>query len=127
MRLFRGFTLLSPYGMTGLAALALVAAQGPRAHADFFLHPWEEFRGEEKRPRLIPLLRYYTSSSNFDTSGSAVPPGTLQSYTRIQADTTFIYGFSPRFTGYVRASWGSAILNHGGTSDSVFGLTDQTI
>jgi hypothetical protein len=75
----------------------------------------------------MPTLRYYSSSSNFDSSGSAVAPGTLTSYTRIQVDTSFVYAFNARFTGYARVSWGSAVLRRSQGSDSAFGLTDQTV
>ena len=135
MGLFRGRGL-PKQGLAAardFAVLAILAATlgfaelEPVAHADFYLHPWEEFRGEERRPHLIPALRFYSSSSNFDSSGTAVPPGTLQSYTRIQVDTSFVYAFSPRWTGYARMSWASAVLNHGSSSDSVFGLTDQSV
>src|SRR4051812_5387855 len=75
--------------------LAAAAAMSQVALADFYLHPWEDFHSDERRPHLVPSLRFYHSSTNFDANGSEQTPGTLTSYSRIEGEVAFLYSFNP--------------------------------
>src|SRR4051794_38131360 len=95
-----------------LCAVLSAAISAP-AFADFYLHPWEDFRSEERRPHLVPSLRFYHSSANFDANGGEQTPGTLTGYSRIEGDVAFLYSFNPRLTGFARMSWGNVTASHG--------------
>jgi hypothetical protein len=121
MGLFRG-----AYGKVLFSALGFALAP-TLARADFFVHPWENFRNEEKRPHLIASGRMLSTSGNYDGFGSPVAPTGLTGYLRIEADGLIAHAFNSRLTGFARLAWGLVSRSRTAGKDSSFGLTDQSV
>jgi len=108
-----------PLALSHCAAPSSVAAR-----ADFFIHPWEDFRSDEKRPHLIPTARFLRAART-STQWEWRCCGSISSYTR----------FLPRRLFFTRLTRVDRIrareLDHGFPlphwgKDTSYGPADQT-
>lgn len=108
-------------------ALAAVLCACSAAHADFYVHFWENHHENQgiSNYRLIPS--YFTTSSNFDSQGTKTTPSGLNNYDRIVTDLNLSYGITNDFTAYGRLSWGYVNQNSSIRPGSSYGMMDQTI
>ena len=108
--------------------LFLIAILSPcTSFADFFLHRWENHQ-EAKGVWGAKLEgMYYSTSKNFDHSGSAVPGTGLTSYLRNQNDLTLSVGLLNWLSVYGRLGW-AYIWQDGTARPGVgYGFADQTL
>ena len=97
------------------------------ALADLYLHSWQDQQTPKGVFRIHPGVGYFTSTTNFDDSGTAVAPVTLNSYKRVNVDALGAYGLSDRFTFFGRIEWSAISLSATGRDSQSYGLADQTL
>lgn len=97
------------------------------AHAEFYLHPWENHWIEEKRIRLTPEVNYATSKNNFDDQGNKIIPSGFDDFTRVLMDTHILLGLTSKLSIYGRLSWGRTQVAHVSQGGESFGFTDQRL
>jgi hypothetical protein len=107
------------------SALALLVTSP--AQADFYLHHWENRQEGAKSWKLGSDLRYFTTSSNYDSTGTAVAPTSLDQYSRIVLDIGAQYGITDRITLFGRTTWSYVNLKTTSISANSFGFGDQTL
>jgi hypothetical protein len=114
-----------------VGALGLFALSGALpAHADFYLHSWDDRHTMDHRLDVGANFKWFHSSSNYDSSGSTFTPTGLNSYQRFLLDLNADYGFSPKLSAYARMDWQMSKVdttNAGAFSGSAYGLGDQTL
>lgn len=107
----------------------------PSAIASSYI-PWEHFRDDYGRARLIPEVMLISTSQNYDTAGTKVTPTdtttgeTLKSYSQTLLNLTGTYGISPTLTMYARLQFAKANYTTGTTlnlSGNTSSLRDQTL
>lgn len=113
--------------LTSLSGACALLTFAPAAHADFYLHHWENRREFDNTFRLALTGGYYASNTNYDSNGSAFIPNGLSQYGRIQGDALLTLGLSPRLTAYARGSWARIQLEHTTRGGITYGLTDQAL
>ena len=109
------------------AAVAPFFASPTTAHADFYLHFWENQHRPSQDFQLLPEVSLFSSSQNYDLAGAQGAPVDFLGYTRIQTDVTVSYGASPRLTVWGRAGWANIDVDHTTLGGKSFGLTDQSL
>ncbi len=97
------------------------------AHADYYLHFWENQHRPNQDFRIVPEISLFSTSQNYDATGASVVPTGLASYTRIQTDVLAGFGISSRLTVWGRAGWANINVDHSTVGGKSFGLTDQSL
>lgn len=113
----------------GIRLAFAIFAFSPIAHAEFFVHRLENLSETEGTFRLAPELRFYSSGSNFRSTGSKVIPGKLDSYTRLNFDLGAALRLSERLSVFSRLSFLSNKIENVGSATALTasGLGDQTV
>ncbi|MCM2278759.1 MAG: hypothetical protein NDJ89_11850 [Oligoflexia bacterium] len=115
-------------GLLSLLGLPLSALiYSGQAHADFYLHHWENHRAVPNALTLDLQAAYFESNTNFDPDGLRYIPSALSLYQRIQTDLGISYGWSPQLSFYGRAAWARIELQHTSRPGNGYGFTDQTL
>jgi hypothetical protein len=100
------------------------------AHADFFIHSWDDRHTSAHLLDAGTDLIWYHTSSNFDSNGSSFAPLGLNSYQRVLLDLNGSYGLTSKLSLYLRLNWemskvdSSSTLAFTGTS---YGVGDQSV
>jgi hypothetical protein len=106
----------------------VVFTMGSSARADFLIHTWEDHYEPLHSTFLDTEALIYSTSSNYDPSGTRYAPTSLTSYKRYEADGLLAIGLSDRFSIFGRLTYASVNLNtttaYAGTA---YGLLDQSI
>jgi hypothetical protein len=111
-----------------VAFLVFLMTSSSVAKADFFLHTWEDHYEPLHSTFLDTQALIYSTSSNYDPTGTRFAPTTLTSYTRYEADGLLSLGVSDRFSIFGRLSYASINLNSTtANAGTAYGLTDQSI
>lgn len=115
------FSSMVRYAKFALAALLLPHV----SLAEPFLHPWENHHQDRDTLGLNAELSYFSTATNFDSTGVLFTPNGLAKYSRIGTDVTAAYGLSPQLTLFGRLSWSRLELDHASRPGTGFGLGDQ--
>jgi hypothetical protein len=117
-----------PYWLAHFVAICSVLGVITLARADFLLHTWEDHYEPDHSTFLDTKAFLYSTSSNYDPTGTRFAPTTLTSYKRYEADGLLAIGLSDRFSIFGRLTYTSVNLSattpNAGTA---YGLADQTI
>lgn len=96
------------------------------AHADFYVHHWDNFHSTKPDISLDLRQTYYSTSANFDGLGNPFAPTGFLNYTRIITDLTFLYSPTKAITLFARGTWSFIQINSSVRPGSGFGFGDQT-
>lgn len=107
----------------GVLALFLAAS----AHADFYLHHWEDHYEPVHQVSLEPTLLYYSATQNFDQNAVQVTPPGLGSYKRLEIDLTGQFGLLDRFSIFARLAWARVAVNQFSATNTTYGFADQAL
>ncbi|MEK6706490.1 MAG: hypothetical protein AABZ06_11960 [Bdellovibrionota bacterium] len=97
------------------------------ALGDFSLHHWENEYVPWQSADISGQVGYYTTSENFDSSGSLMLPSGLDRYKRVQTDLTLAYGVTKQFSIFARMGWENIRLDHNTRGGAAYGFGDQSI
>jgi hypothetical protein len=114
--------------LAGIGSLALFSSVP--AHADFFIHSWDNRHSSVGLFDLGADLMWYRTTSNFDSTGSTFEPSGLSSYQRILLDLNLGYGITPKLSIYGRLNWEMSKVDSTNTSaftGTGYGLGDQSV
>jgi hypothetical protein len=114
------------YGVVSISCA--LAALAPAAHADFFLHGWEDHYQPLDSVFLDVEGLYYSTSQNFDPNGNKYLPTNLTSYKRTEGDGLLAFGVFNQLSLFGRLSFASVNLTSSGTYNGTStGAGDQTL
>jgi hypothetical protein len=98
------------------------------ARADFLIHTWEDHYEPLHSTFLDTTALIYSTSSNYDPTGTRFTPSTLTSYKREEADGLLAIGISDRFSIFGRLAYASVNLSSTtANAGTAFGLVDQSV
>ncbi|OFZ69812.1 MAG: hypothetical protein A3K03_01755 [Bdellovibrionales bacterium RIFOXYD1_FULL_44_7] len=107
--------------------LLVLMALTNTARGDFYYKPWTNFRQPQRFWILHPDVSYYSTNSNYDTTGQRVKINGLVRYSRIQTDVGLAYGFNKYLTAFGRFSWARVQSENQSITGDSFGPTDQSV
>src|SRR5687768_13474987 len=97
--------LLSIPGQICLMTSLVVAIAGGKAHADFILRHWENRYEPYQQFMLAPEFTYFSSSQNYNASGSSFTPAGLSGYSRMHFDLLASYGLLRSLSLFAKLNW----------------------
>jgi hypothetical protein len=110
-----------------LVALFVLGATSS-AQADFLVHTWEDHYEPLHSTFLDAKALLYSTSSNYDPTGTRFAPTSLTSYKRYEGDGLLAIGISDRFSIFGRLGYASINLNSTtSNAGTAYGLVDQSI
>ncbi len=100
----------------------------PVAHADFYIHTWENHHTNLGVLNLRGELGYFTSTTNFNANSTVQAFNVANTtYNRIQTDFSGVYGLLESLSIYGTFSWARVSIDQPSASTSSFGLGDQIV
>jgi len=109
------------------ALCVLASALITPAHADIYLQPFKNQATPKEVWRLAPELGLYSASENYDTSGNAVTPIGLQSFSKVIFNGLIAYGITDKITLYGRINWSMTKLDITTKQTTTLGFGDQAL
>lgn len=108
--------------------LGSVLGTSTQARADFLIHTWEDHYEPLHSTFLDTKALIYSTSSNYDPTGTRFAPTTLTSYKRYEGDGLLAIGLSDRFSIFGRLAYASVNLTSTtSNAGTAYGLLDQSV
>ena len=96
------------------------------AHAEFFVHSWEDRFPKSSITAGLDSSYFYTNS-NFSNTGSVISPPGLTSYAKLEMDLNVNVKVTDSLSTFGRLSWSYINTQSSSNGGTGFGLGDQTL